>query len=167
MTSARTAAAVTGTGWCSANGCSQPGIESTGTNTDEANTSGASIQAGVAHGQRDRREVLVVQQPQHVDEQARAVVGGEPDGRAVPLGLGAEAPGQQLADAGGADVVAHPELDHGAAELGLSAAGVSLAITRPPSTTAMRWASRSVSRRFSRPVRFGSMAAYWPARPMR
>ena len=41
IVSARTADAVTDTGWCSANGCSQPGIVSTGTNADEANTSGA------------------------------------------------------------------------------------------------------------------------------
>ena len=29
------------------------------------------------------------------------------------------------------------------------------------------WARRPVSRRFSRPVRLGSTAAYWPARPIR
>src|ERR671937_1772020 len=41
-TSARQARAVTETGWWAANGRSQPGIEATGTNTEEANTSGAS-----------------------------------------------------------------------------------------------------------------------------
>jgi hypothetical protein len=77
------------------------------------------VHAGVAHGQRGWREVVVVQQPQHVDEQPRAVVGGQPDGRAVPLRVGVQALGQQFDGAVGAGVVAHPELDHGAAELGL------------------------------------------------
>ena len=39
--SALTAEAVTETGWCSANGCSQLGMVLTGTNAEEANTSGA------------------------------------------------------------------------------------------------------------------------------
>src|SRR6266516_6442962 len=39
--SARAAEAVTDTGWCSANGWSQSGIVATGTNADEAKTSGA------------------------------------------------------------------------------------------------------------------------------
>ena len=38
---ARAADAVTETGWWAANGCSQPGIEPTATNADEAKTSGA------------------------------------------------------------------------------------------------------------------------------
>ena len=41
--SARVADATTETGWCSANGWSQLGIAATGTNTEEANTSGAMI----------------------------------------------------------------------------------------------------------------------------
>ena len=40
-TRARTADAVTETGWRVANSCSQLGIELTGTKADEANTSGA------------------------------------------------------------------------------------------------------------------------------
>jgi hypothetical protein len=38
---ARAADAVTETGGCSANGCSHPGMVSTGTNADDAKTSGA------------------------------------------------------------------------------------------------------------------------------
>src|SRR5688572_27365816 len=41
MKSARTAEAVTDTGWLCAKACSQPGIASTGTKADEAKTSGA------------------------------------------------------------------------------------------------------------------------------
>src|SRR6266511_2833220 len=39
--SARTAEAVADTGWCLAKACSHPGIEETGTNAEEANTSGS------------------------------------------------------------------------------------------------------------------------------
>jgi hypothetical protein len=49
------------------------------------------VHAGLAHGQGGRGELVVVEQAQRVDQQPGAVVGGQPEGGAVPLGLGGQA----------------------------------------------------------------------------